>query len=519
MPDLNQILLFVACVSPLVVLVRTWKRAIFNRGWRLVALAVLGATAVAWWIDPGHAGFIGGGVWFLFLFLPAAGLHKAAELASDERYLSARRLFDLLRFLHPVRAVRDERALLRALELAQKGKSDEALQMLDAVGRGNSRVAVQAIAQTLRIRGDWEGLLAWCRRHLPLVALGRDPGLIPLYFRALGETSARDELVVQFAGRVPAMLVSPNLQSTFATTLMLTLAFSGRTAALTELLRRRLRNLPADTQQFWIGTSELAAGAIETGAARLQRLRSKTRDALLRAEIARRLDRASEPHLPLHPASEATLRRFERDVHDGRGSLLAGQRGPTPAVSILLGLNLAMFVAELSLGGSTNASTLQRLGALEPYAVLANSQYWRLLAALFLHYGAVHLAVNLYALYVLGPPLERLIGALRFAFSYIVAGLGSTAGVVALWRLQWTQADFLVGASGSVMGIVGAWAGWLLRHRHTPMARRRLATIGLIVIIQSAFDLYTPQISMAAHLCGLGTGLCVGLVTAPRRRE
>jgi len=66
------------------------------------------------------------------------------------------------------------------------------------------------------------------------------------------------------------------------------------------------------------------------------------------------------------------------------------------------------------------------------------------------------------------------------------------------------------------MGVVGAWAGFLLRHHHTPFAKQRLANIGLIVVIQIAFDLSTPQVSMAAHMCGLVAGFFLGLILAPR---
>ena len=61
------------------------------------------------------------------------------------------------------------------------------------------------------------------------------------------------------------------------------------------------------------------------------------------------------------------------------------------------------------------------------------------------------------------------------------------------------------------MGVVGAWAGFLLRYRHLPLARRRLQNIVIIVVIQTIFDLSTPQISMSAHLCGLITGFILGL--------
>lgn len=188
-----------------------------------------------------------------------------------------------------------------------------------------------------------------------------------------------------------------------------------------------------------------------------------------------------------------------------------------PAVIVLISLNVAAFLFELLQQDGNEPQMLHRLGALEPYAVVVNGEYWRLFTALFLHYDIVHLLFNLFALYVLGPPLERAIGSLRFCVCYLISGLGSSAGVVALTVAGLVHAAQLIGASGCVMGIVGAWAGFLLRHRHAPDARRRLGNILLIVVIQIVFDLSTPQVSMSAHLCGLVTGFVVGLVIAPRK--
>jgi membrane associated rhomboid family serine protease len=187
-----------------------------------------------------------------------------------------------------------------------------------------------------------------------------------------------------------------------------------------------------------------------------------------------------------------------------------------PIVVIFIALNVATFLVEILLGDSSDFMILHRLGALEPYQVLVVHEYWRLFAALFLHAGITHLLFNLFALYVLGPGLERAIGSWRFGLCYLISGLGSSAGVVAFWRFGLTSADQVVGASGCVMGIVGAWAGFLLQRRHNPQAKERLSNILLIIVIQCVFDFTTPQISTAAHVCGLITGFILGLLILPR---
>ena len=187
-----------------------------------------------------------------------------------------------------------------------------------------------------------------------------------------------------------------------------------------------------------------------------------------------------------------------------------------PAVWILIGLNLLAFLAEMMFGGSTNDRTLHLLGALEPVAVLRRHEYWRLLTACFLHYGPLHISVNLFALYFLGPDLERSLGSLKFLIGYVLSGLGSGALVVALFALHLTGNTELVGASGAVMGLIGISAGLLLRHRQTPLAGRRLKEILGIVAFQTVFDLSTPQVSLAAHLSGFATGILIGIVFSAR---
>jgi rhomboid protease GluP len=98
----------------------------------------------------------------------------------------------------------------------------------------------------------------------------------------------------------------------------------------------------------------------------------------------------------------------------------------------------------------------------------------------------------------------------------LISGFGSSAGVVVLTLLGFIRTTQLVGASGCVMGIVGGLAAYLVRHRHSPNAGQRLTNIALIIAIQVVFDLTTPQVSMAAHVCGLVSGFVVVLLLAPR---
>lgn len=521
MLDLNHILLFIACISPLILLGQTLRRGGLYRAWRLASFTVLLVTGVSWIVEPETAGFVGGGAWLALVLVPAIGLRKAADLASQQRFAAARRLAGTLRFLHPAGALRAQTELLRALELAQRGNFSSALAVLAPLRNNDTNVGRQATAQVFRLRGEWINFVGWVRSEVPPAIRRNDFALMPLYFRALGETGSLDDLVLEFATMLTNTNPGQQPAWSYHSSLLLALAFCGRLSARVDLLEARLRRLPRDLREFWIGTDALAAGEMSAGRARLEKLEAVTTDQLLRTEIAQRLAAASViAEAPLSPPSFALLHRIERSHRPSASAFGSETARPTTAVLIFIVLNIAMFVAELRMGGSTNPLTLHRLGALEPWAIRFGGEYWRLVTSLFLHYGPLHLIFNLYALFIIGPGLERIIGSVRFAIYYLLAGLGSSVGVLLLRIFDFTRPEQLVGASGCVMGVVGVWAGFLLRHRHEPMAGRRLKNILLIVAVQTAFDLSTPQISMGAHLSGLVTGVALGLlVRAPASQK
>src|SRR5436190_20046001 len=217
--------------------------------------------------------------------------------------------------------------------------------------------------------------------------------------------------------------------------------------------------------------------------------------------------------VPAFFRNRARFHRFRQSGSDRQFGITV-----SPVVLALIIVNVAVFVLELLAGGSTNPVTLHRLGELDTNSVIFRHQYWRLLAALFLHYGPIHIFFNLFALLLLGPALERQIGSVSFAICYLVSGLGSNIAVLLLMKLRLLEPVQLVGASGCVMGVVGTWAGFPLGHGHAPLARQRLRNIVVIVLLQLSFDLVTPRVSMSAHLGGLVTGLFLGLLL-PKKDE
>ena len=144
-----------------------------------------------------------------------------------------------------------------------------------------------ARAQSFRIRGDWKVSDPVPAKY-PRVGLGENPALFPLYFRALGETGARDELVLQFAGRASACgFADSRVDLSFRADAAPRLHRSNR--RVRELLATGLRGLRKDAKDFWMATSERPPGSCHVAARGWSVCRQTTADALIRQEIAQRL--------------------------------------------------------------------------------------------------------------------------------------------------------------------------------------------------------------------------------------
>jgi rhomboid protease GluP len=149
--------------------------------------------------------------------------------------------------------------------------------------------------------------------------------------------------------------------------------------------------------------------------------------------------------------------------------------------------------------------------------VLEQGEWWRVVSAMFLHASWMHLAMNVLGLVWFGPFVERFLGRARFALVYLVGGAGGFALLAALDAFGVRGDTAALGASGSVMALIGASTGIFLRgSARSPIAARRLREMLSFVGIQFVFDILAPRVSMTAHLAGLAIGFLIGVAIARR---
>jgi membrane associated rhomboid family serine protease len=167
---------------------------------------------------------------------------------------------------------------------------------------------------------------------------------------------------------------------------------------------------------------------------------------------------------------------------------------------ILIGVNVGVYLLELALGAGINANTgwIYEHGVLFG-PVVADGEWWRLITAAFLHYGPVHLGLNMLVLWFIGPALEEYLGPPKYLLLYLVSGLAGSAGA-----LIWSPNALTVGASGAIWGLMGA---------AVVLEARRIYVFGGqamgLVVFNLIFTLLIPGVSIGGHIGG-GLGGAVG---------
>jgi rhomboid protease GluP len=195
--------------------------------------------------------------------------------------------------------------------------------------------------------------------------------------------------------------------------------------------------------------------------------------------------------------------------------------GPAPVTTALLVANLLMFgvewMAAAAQGGGGGLSILwgmggeatYRLGMSSPYGIYILHQWYRLITAMFLHGGLIHIGFNMMALMQLGPALEELYGSSRYFFLFIFTGafgflVSSVLGTTSL------------GASGGLLGLIGAMLAITTKRGGAYMRELRSRLISSVVYL-FVLGFLGMGIDNKAHLAGLASGFVLGKIFADRQ--
>ena len=226
------------------------------------------------------------------------------------------------------------------------------------------------------------------------------------------------------------------------------------------------------------------------------------------------------------PQQQARPRYDEATVRFARAVLTR----PATFTFVFLAANVFVFLLMYLAGGTEDFNVLRAYGA--KFNSLINAgEWWRLVTPVFIHIGWLHLFVNMYSLFMLGPYVERLYGSARFVFFWIVTGV---AGVAAsyfassvggqpgiLGRFLFRGGDGpSAGASGALFGLVGVLFVFGIKFRHElPEGFKRAFGFGMLptILLNLAIGYTIPFIDNAAHLGGFVAGAALAAVVSYKR--
>jgi len=173
-----------------------------------------------------------------------------------------------------------------------------------------------------------------------------------------------------------------------------------------------------------------------------------------------------------------------------------------PITRALIAINVAVYLVTAVQGSGLNSPGGSLFDKWALYGPLVKQgDWWRLITAAFLHGSVLHIAFNMFALWVIGGPVETYLGRWRYLGLYLVSGLAGSAGAL-------LQAPYAVtvGASGAIFGILGSMM--ILEWQHTG----RLAGNAMTwIVINLAISFAVPGISWGGHVGGLVGGILATL--------
>jgi rhomboid protease GluP len=177
---------------------------------------------------------------------------------------------------------------------------------------------------------------------------------------------------------------------------------------------------------------------------------------------------------------------------------------------VMIAINIVVFVIETLAGGSESQRVLINLGA-NVGPLVTTGDYWRLFTANFLHIGLMHIAFNLYALYIVGTEVEMFYGPWRFLVIYLLSGL---SGAIASYAFTY---GLSAGASTAIFGLIGTLVAFFTRNRAVfgEMSRTRLTNLIVVIAINVFYGLSAGFIDNWGHVGGFIGGFILGWLLCP----
>ena len=176
---------------------------------------------------------------------------------------------------------------------------------------------------------------------------------------------------------------------------------------------------------------------------------------------------------------------------------------------LLIALNVLFFLYLEITGSSENVYFMYTKGAMSAPAVLEDGEYYRLLTAMFMHFGIRHIMNNMLVLFVLGDNLERALGHVKYLIFYLLCGIGSNW--VSMMAHSTDTMTVSAGASGTIFGVVGGllYVVTANKGRLEDLSTRQL----VIMIFFSLYLGYTSTgVDNTAHLSGLVIGIVLAII-------
>lgn len=517
--QLNDLFVSLIFVNSLWVL---WLRP--ARSWSIMTVIALVALGGGYWHRPEKIGWWLIGPWFFLLLLPMWLNVGVAILIRQRRFLAAECCGQLLILLHPTESVKMSVRMARIYRRLFQGEFIQALDLAHSYHVVDDSLTHLVLVIKAQVYHNWVQF----RQEFEESPHQRfnDPILQGGWLLSAEEAGDWDDAL-----RCISLISQERFSAEHNTSLQLRVfSLLGDLEAVHALLRISGWSIADEVKEYWLATAEQVHGDLQQAEDRL--IRNQTRGTQVsRMMMKMRREHPARPSCDCEFVSQASsMMQVLRDrlLHDDRYAILSrGQRSWAVMTWILMSCLSLNYLREVP-GGTEDHDNLIQLGAMNVPPLGEPHEWTRIFTSGLLHFGPIHLSLNLAGLLFLGTIIERRWGPVRMLGQFMFCMVCSAAilspfsmimshlAILFPWAgISPEQAGAFVGASGGIMGLLGGiwghlYIGW--KRCETPLVWRQFRLVNTFILMQTLCDLFTPQVSMACHIFGLLTGMVSGMM-------